>query len=221
MLFRSVHSRISLAILLITSGACTSEDAVCIDGFELGDDGLCYQVDDSDDLEDGATPTTYGEFLSAIAPCTTEQTGDGELDLYAACIGDACIDEAIEDWVAAHGEGDCIAIEDSPNTECTWLGFGVEFADDDADGEPNVGALAEVFVTSGLFSGATTDGLTTGIPLSCFTDVFGDPSFYFGGDSGFQSLSFFSPFIGVSSFDSSGLTTEITVYGQTDGTPNR
>mgnify|MGYP001425106822 CR=1 FL=1 len=209
---------IGVGVLGVLAG-CGEDPRDCVAGFELGEDGLCYQDDVADD-DDGDDLVTFADFIDATAPCTSETTGDGSLDVYAGCIDEACLGDSWEAWTAAHGDADCEFEPATESAECSWFGFVVYFPDSDQDGEPDPGAEAVEVMVGELFRGATADGLTVGVELGCVTDAFGDPSFYVGSDFGYLSLGYTTPYISISSFDEVRVGF-ITVSGATTPPPLR
>jgi hypothetical protein len=210
--------------------ACAERD--CREGFDLGDDGLCYEDADADSddtgtegsatddtadsdgtADGGSTSDPYiskEELLALLPPCEPAD-GPVNIDIAAGCAGGACLDMTYAEVTGVLGDpAEC------DWNGCTWdIGLVLEFESE--EDQP----LAEDPVTSvdveDEFDGATEDGLGPGASLSCFLEALGEVSsiFVLGRDGGLViwSLNFSDP-MDVAVFDDEAL------IGSPDGLAN-
>lgn len=141
----------------------------CPEGF-VADGGAC--VPDTAGVE----PVELDE--RGHPPCEPREPGT-RLGLEQGCVDGACDGVDYAGWVGALGaEGSCDTSDVVPETTfCSWQGGNVDthFVDEDLDGAPDDGAVAEGAYVSEGWSGSDADGLGLGISLACFYEVLGEP----------------------------------------------
>jgi hypothetical protein len=170
-------------IVLLAGGMGCGGSEECDAGFELGDDGLCYEIADEEPAATSDSATTPEDvpdpvdILTAEWPACDATTGNGEIDLEAGCVIGICELDTYEEVVLAVGEPvDTYDYEGS--IFAVWLpGVGVYFVDLDLDGQPDPDALVYYIIVTADVDLQTDDGLGPGAPMSCFLDTFGDPDF--------------------------------------------
>jgi hypothetical protein len=146
---------VSLMIL-----ACGEPDPVCDDGFDLHDDGMCYEVGGDDTTVPTTGDSVYDAWLASQAPCEADG-GDGRLDL-VGCVEGVCIGDGYDDWVAVFGEPDCGFSCDWPN------GVGASFSG-------GASGTAEYVTIDVPYDGTTAGGAGLGASTRCFVDELGTP----------------------------------------------
>ncbi len=188
--------------------ACNAEPAACSAGFDLHDDGLCYEIpaEDTDPVDTDAPeeePATVEDVLDALPACEGGYD-DGRMDIEAGCADGACVGMTYAEINEALAEeGYCFAYHiDYDGNEygyafCDWSnGISTDFADDDFDGLPDEGNRAYSISVNLPFDGGTSDGLSLDAGMRCFVDALGKPtsaSFTTGGEDGgwlLRSLSY-------------------------------
>ena len=155
-------------MFLLLLVACYPGPSACDSGFEMHDDGLCYEV--------ASTPTVQ-DLLDAMTPCDTT-SGNGRVDLDTACADGACAGMTYSELNTALDEtGTCSENTFTPNTAfCGWTdGISTSFDDTDGNGTPDADSASTYLSLSAPYDGTTTDGLGVGVQLSCFVDSLGPP----------------------------------------------
>jgi hypothetical protein len=169
--------------------ACSPDDAIdCSAGFDLRDDGLCYEipVEDTDPVDTDvpeAEPATVEDVLDALPACEGGYD-DGRIDIEAGCADGACAGMTYDDINEALAEeGDCSSYYVDFDgyaygySMCAWSnGVSTDFADDDQDGVPDAGDRAYSIALDLPYDGGTAEGLSLDSHPRCFVDVLGDPS---------------------------------------------
>lgn len=173
-------SMLTMALLL----GCGNEVADCRVGFEAEDDGLCYELADTDldtDAEEPADPTVE-DLLAALPACDPGAT-DGRIDVQSGCADGACAGMTlpeVEDALGEEGYCQSIAVDfDSfayAYVSCSWsVGIGASFDDDDGDGLADPTAETFAIYVDLPYEGGTADGLGLGANAACFVDALGAP----------------------------------------------
>lgn len=203
------------AMLLWTG--CQGDPTACEAGFELRDDGLCYQDDAA------PAPATLGDVFDGMEPCDLDP-GDGRIDLETGCADGACGDMDYDEINDALGStGACSTNTfDATLVSCTWDGgYAASFDDLDADGAPDAGSDAFTLTLDPPYRGTTDAGLGLSVGMRCFVGVLGDPgdvlyvriddeylAFYMGWD-GLTAYDFYS---GEGQFGPDGVVDSISLY---------
>jgi hypothetical protein len=137
-----------IALLL----ACGPEPVVCSDGFEMHDDGLCYEISE-------AAPTDlYEVWVDELEDC--EGVGDGRLDLIG-CVDGVCIGDTLATFTTAFGEADC------SNGFCRWPNGVTIYV--------GSGSRADSVSVADPYDGTTEHGAGIGASTRCLVDEMGDP----------------------------------------------
>lgn len=172
-------------LLLALLPGCGAPD--CADGFDLGDDGLCYEapVDCGDGFErrdDGLcyevpvepAPVTLADWLDTLPVCRPLGEGDGRLDLDRGCADGICAGDDVGTAAAVAGEPAC----DDGDTilTCDWgKGLSVYLYDLSGDGLSDDDLILFVSVEI-AYDGLTTDGLGISADMTCFLEAYGEPT---------------------------------------------
>ncbi|MCO4744815.1 MAG: hypothetical protein KC912_08500 [Proteobacteria bacterium] len=151
----------------------------CADGLVCGEgtaeaNGECIALDTGE--VPGDDPAVL-DLLDALPDCVAAST-DGSIDLVAGCVGTGCIGDTLAELDAAYGEtANCTTYSSLfSNVFCDWSnGVSTSFADEDEDGEVDVGAVAGSLSVDAPYAGGTTTGLGIDANMRCFVDVLGMP----------------------------------------------
>lgn len=143
--------------------ACAPQPA-CAEGFEAGEDGLCYEV---------PVEVTVADLLEGLPACAPAE-GEG-LDLEAGCVGEACLGmsrAAVEEELGAPDGCEALIFD----IACSWMddAVGFTFGDEDEDGEADAGELAVSLSVELGYEGAD-EGLGPDASMRCFYDAWGEP----------------------------------------------
>jgi hypothetical protein len=158
---------IGFVALLAACGKGEVDD--CKAGFELRDDGLCYE-------QAAATEVNLDALLDAFPECELGEP-NGAMDLVAYCAGPGCAGDTFAELEEAYGPGECGSIGYG-RSECYWAEWDVvgNYLDDEADGVIADDQLATGLWVGAAFPGGTEDGLAPNSSIRCYVDVLGLPT---------------------------------------------
>ena len=112
--------------------------------------------------------TEAGPDITASLRVCTPTDGAGEIDLVDACVEDVCVGDTYAAVVERLG---------APLAFSAWVqwasGVGVGF-DPEGAPPPDEAVAVEIWIEA-PYPGRTTNGLGTGVPMSCFIDALGMP----------------------------------------------
>jgi len=171
-------------VLLLANVMGCQRSEECAAGFELGDDGLCYEIaveePTTSPFDTATTPVEAPNLVDVMMegwPACDSTTGNGEIDLETGCVIGICESDTYEEVVLAVGEPVDMYDYDG-SVFAVWLpGVGAYFIDLDVDGQPDPDAMVYYIVVVAGVDLQTEDGLGPDVPMSCFLDAFGDPDF--------------------------------------------
>ncbi len=159
-------------LVLAFLAACTP----CPEGLTRNADDICAGADDGKLAtgEGGDGVIEWSELYDSWPACEALAPASA-IDLDGGCVSGACIGDTYADLDATWGPGDC---EDD---ECEWTtGISAGF-----DGNPQDGALVDLFVLHEPYAGADEDGLGVGAQIRCFAEILGPAtSMYFTSEDG-------------------------------------
>ena len=226
--------RAALSLLLLA--ACGNPPTECVEGFEAGDGGYCYEIDDSQCAEgfhldddgmcypDETDGNTVEAAMAEWPDCILEK-GDGRIDLDFGCADDVCVGRNYGEIAELMGEGDCYFYQGYGYGYCTWGGAGGYFLDADDDLLPDeFYYLSYVMIVPG-YTGHTELGAGPNLSMSCWTETEGDPdavefSVGYTGEYQIGQITYYSPgtviydAVGADySYESDGRSDYIYLYG--------
>ena len=163
---------------LLALFAC-QEPVVCVEGFEAGDDELCYAV--ADDVESTDDDTTITDLLDSIMQCKPVDAGT-EIDFEAGCIHGLCAGMTAEALQAEAGEdGECTSELFGSGeytlefTDCIFSnGVRASFSSFDPD-IPALDTASNSVDVNDSFAGASLKGIGIDASLGCVYNEFGLP----------------------------------------------
>ncbi len=141
----------ALCSILIACGAD------CPEGSEE-ENGMCVQT---------SVSVSSSTIEAQLIACGVSE-GDGRLNLYSACVDDACVGQTYAELV------DVLGPPVEAGSWMEWAG-GIGFDFDVEDLPPNPDAVATELWLQEPFTGSTDEGLGVGVPLSCFLEALPEP----------------------------------------------
>jgi hypothetical protein len=159
------------AVVLFLAGCASEPEIPCRPGFTVAQDGHCYPPPPD------PRPPAANDVLEQLPACVPRNPGD-EIQIATGCIEGACAGDTFAAFDAVLGEGvECEAFE--PDWFCTWPQgiqglFGIEEGDVELPSPDTESSWVRATIG---YRGATEEGLGIGIPVSCWVDVLGAPTY--------------------------------------------